>query len=417
VGLPDIDRNNFNRCFFTVNIVIIAALTRTKKTMSVQTVKVPIASLPLPLDLVPEGPIRTFPSEIIERILFFSNHSESTRLVCRAWTVLTFKATINFNNHELKQTFSLITEKLNLDTHAKYKTDLTELQHAHQPNSNHVTTFAEVRRLFMIVKGSVIGILRKLPEGERDQLQKILDDQFPNSMRDLFKLSEFKLPHPSLERFNHIKLDTLFTLLHSYLPLSIDDQEPTFEVAAGNNPPEFVRLLLANGPISEHIRGLVVESAAKNNNLELVRLLLADGPILKWRRGWTVEIAAENNNLELAKLLLANGPISKRDREKAIGKAQDNNNLDLITLLLNDPSLFKFYMYGALSPFKLYPNKKYPKLCQELASEDYYVEELASEDDYVEWAVKGGQALGYIAALAIFSAIISYYSEDLRKWL
>ena len=293
--------------------------------MSLQAVKSSIASQPPPLDLIPKWSIRILPHEIVGHILFFTNHSESTRLVSWEWNILTFTATINSNNHELKQTISLITEKFNSDTHAQCITDLVELPYTHQFLSGHVTTFAEVRRLFFICKGSVIGILRTLPLVERGQLQQALDDQFPDSMQCLFGFSMC-----SFESINHIDLDLLFTLLHSYQPL----QRSASEVLPGNNPQEFVRLLLANGPISEHTRGLAVESAAEKNILELVRLLLADGPISIERRGLAVESAAENNNTELVLLLLANGPISEVRRGWAAWRAAEKNNPEFVRLLL-----------------------------------------------------------------------------------
>jgi hypothetical protein len=312
--------------------------------------------------LLQEGPIRIIPTEIVGSILFLANHSESTRLVSRVWKALTLTADKKANGHELEQTFRLITEKLNPDTYAKCIADLAELQGTHQSLSGYVATFAEVRGLFLIDKGFGIGILRKLPSEERDQLQIAIGDQLPDSMKDVFKISKL---HP--QTVKNVVLDTFFTLLQSYQPLSGYQRGWAVSTAAENNNIEFVKLLLADGPISENLLGRAVMIAAKNNNLKLARLLLANGPIhdqdraaavenatvnnnpelvelllanepiSEYYRGQTVILAARYNHLEIVKLLLANGPISEEQREEAVRLATKNNNPELIRLL-REPS-------------------------------------------------------------------------------
>ncbi|MFI5344475.1 MAG: hypothetical protein ACHQUC_09670 [Chlamydiales bacterium] len=308
-----------------------------------------------------EGPIKTIPTEILQSILFLTNHSESTRLVSRNWNVLTFTPAKNSNIHELNQTISLITEKLNPDTHAECIAALAAVQDAHE--SCYVNTFAEVRRLFLINKGLVIGILRKLPEEERDQLQIAIGEELPDSMKDLFEISKLDLTD-DLAAVENLDLDTFFTLLQSCQPLSMDDREKAFFLAVYLDDIEFVKLVLADGPISEYHRALAVCEATENNNPDLVRLLLskscqplsiddrekafflavhlddiefvklvlADGPISEDHRGFAVYEATENNNPDLVRLLLSNGPISEDHRELAISTAIENNHQELLSL-------------------------------------------------------------------------------------
>ncbi|MFI5344474.1 MAG: ankyrin repeat domain-containing protein, partial [Chlamydiales bacterium] len=288
---------------------------------------------------LPEGPIRTISPEILESILFLTNHSESTRFVSHIWNDLTFTAAKNSKNQELKQTIPLIIEKLNPGTHAECIADLAELQEAHRSLSDYVTTFAEVQRLFLIEKGLVIGILRKLPVEERDQLQEALDEELPDSMKDLFEISKL-----NLRTVKNINLDTFFTLLQSYQPLSKKDRGEAVVQAAEINNLDFVKLLLANGPISKLFRGAAVDAAAKSNNIELVKLLLANGAISEIHREYAVLKAAKNNNLELFKLLLADGPISEWYRGVIVMKAAANiYNKAIVRLILAKGSIIPYH--------------------------------------------------------------------------
>jgi hypothetical protein len=258
-----------------------------------------IASLP------EEGPVRTIPLEILTYILFLTNDSERNLLVSHYWKDLTFTTAKNANSLVLKQSIQWITEKLNPDAYSKCIADLAELQKVHQSLSDDIPIFAEIRQLFLISKSLIIGLLRKLPEEERDQLQIKIGDQLPDSMKDLIEISKL-----DLESVDNVDLDTYSMLLKSYQTLSIEDRGDAVLHAAEINSTEYVEILLANGPISEEDRGAAVcEVVARYGNLELVELLLANGPISEDDRGMALQRASRNNDLELITLLLANGPV------------------------------------------------------------------------------------------------------------
>jgi hypothetical protein len=303
-------------------------ITTGTKTMSLQIEKIPTANQISLLDLIPEGPITTISPETLESILFFTNQSRFTRLVSRKWNDLTFAGIENFKKREIKQTIRLIIDKLNLDTHAQFITDLAEIQDAHHSLTKFLVTPSQIQRLFLISKGVVIGILRKLPEEKSDQLQIALSEELPDSMKDLFVISKL-----NLKRIKDIEQDTYFTLFQSCRPLSITDRGKAFSVAIRIKNIIFVKLLLADGPISVHVRGWAVCKAAKKDNLELAKLLLTNGPILIDDRGWAVYKAAKNNNQKLVELLLANGPIPQFHLLWAAEAAEENDNPELVQLL------------------------------------------------------------------------------------
>ena len=232
-----------------------------------------------------EGPIKKIPADIVGSILYFANESESTRLVSQDWNERTF-AVVTYKNQELERTISVIIEKLNPDTQAQCIAELGELQDAHQFKSKFVVSFPEARQVFLTNKGSLVGILRKLSEEERDQLQNAIGDELPDSLKDVFEIS--KLHFMSFENVNNVNVDTFFTLLQSYQPISMDDRGTA---VANLNNIEFVRLLLANGSISTESRGVAVSRSVFENNLELVRLLLANGSISTEYRGYVVNSA------------------------------------------------------------------------------------------------------------------------------
>lgn len=272
----------------------------------------------------PEAPITTILPDILEIILNFTNQSENTRLVSRQWNVLTLTAFIKFKPQELKQTIRLITEQL--DPSAQFAADLVNFQNTH--HFFHEGTFAKVRKLFLADKGLVIGMFRKLPGKERGQLQITIGNQLPDSMKNLFKISWFSCFHaPNVDR------DTLFTLLQSYQPLSMEHRQLAILGATRDNNIEFVKLLLADGPITNENREVLLMQANRPNNLEVFKLLLAIGPISEMTREVRFVEAARHNNLEAVKLLLANGPISETTRTIAITIAAENNNAELVQLL------------------------------------------------------------------------------------
>ncbi len=288
-----------------------------------------------PLSSLPEGPITTISPKILESILIFTNESKNTLLVSHMWNVLTFAGLINWNKQKIQQIIRLVSIQLP-NTHAKCIRELEQLQDAHQSLSGHVTTFAEVRRLFLIVKGSLIGIIRKLPEETRDQLQTAIGEELPDSMKDLFRISKL-----DLMTVKNVDLDTFFTLLQSCQPLSIEDRHQAIARAAELDNIEFAKLILANTPIHDRCIEWAVLQATLNDNLEFVRLLLANGSISQKYRGLTTVEAAGNNNLELVKLLLANGPISQEHRGDAVIGAVNKKNPKLVKLLLANGPISK----------------------------------------------------------------------------
>src|SRR5579872_266129 len=132
--------------------------------------------------LLENKPNGIFPPEIVEKLIIFTNQSETNRLVSRDWNALTFTVDKNSKKYELKQTIQLITETLFADIHAQIKTDLAEIQAAHHSLSKSVVTHTQMQRLFLISKGFVLGELKKvnnhfgiafdirnhLPEGYKD---------------------------------------------------------------------------------------------------------------------------------------------------------------------------------------------------------------------------------------------------------
>jgi hypothetical protein len=200
--------------------------------------------------LVLEGPLRIIPSEIVKYILFLTNQRENTQLVSRAWKDLAFEAIKQPTKQELKQTIRLITEQLDPGRHAQCIADLAEIQAGRQPSSNYLATYVAVGQLFLVVKGLVIGAIRKLPVKEKDQLQLAIGDQLPESMKDLFKISKLNFI-PSITDFftsskqdifeisrlttENVDLDTFFTLLQSCHPLSIDMRSYVVHAAIKRN--------------------------------------------------------------------------------------------------------------------------------------------------------------------------------------
>jgi hypothetical protein len=274
-----------------------------------------------------EGPIKTIPADIVGSILYFANNSESTRLVNQDWNERTF-AVVAYKNQELERTIPLIIKKLDPATQAQCIAELTDLQRALSPLVFNQLTFREARFSFLDNKAELVIILRKLPENERDQLQNAIGEELPNSLKDVFEISTL-----NIRTVGNINVDTFFTLLQSYQPLSRDDRGWAVANAANFDNMEFVKLLLASGPISMEDRGWAIQIAAYRNNLELVKLLLANGPILERSRGFIVLRAVSDNNLELVKVLLAGGPIPHEDRRAAIWVATVNMNLELVHVL------------------------------------------------------------------------------------
>jgi hypothetical protein len=250
--------------------------------------------------LLEDKPNGIFPPEVVERIIFFTNQNENTRLVSWSWNDLTFRDDKKSKQQELKQTIQLITETLFPNEHAQYIADLAEIQAAHHFLTKFLTTRTQTQRLFLISKGFVMGVLRKapedfgvaidirhmLPEGyknvilpmpeEGDHRRKTISTRLPDSMKDIFKLAGFNLFHSPIENDD---IAIFFTLLQSYHTLLEEGRGTAVHHFVKINKIEFVKLLLADGPISEFFRGYAVEEATKNNNLELVELLQANEPI------------------------------------------------------------------------------------------------------------------------------------------
>jgi hypothetical protein len=240
---------------------------------------------------LPEGPIRTISPKILASIPIFTDESE----VSRIRNDFAFSAEKS-KKQALEKTIALITEKLDQNTHTQCIADLAELQDVYESRFSEAASFIEIQQLFLAVKGVGIGILRKLPEEERDELQVAIDDQLPGSMKDLFEIADL-----DLESVGNVDLDTFFILLQSCQPLSIDNREEAVFRATSLGNSEFVELLLADGPISEEERGLIVCKAVKNNNPEIVKLLLAHGPITDDYREVALKRAA--GDIELVNLL------------------------------------------------------------------------------------------------------------------
>jgi hypothetical protein len=317
------------------------SITKTNQTFAPQTTQ---------LTSLLESPFKTIPHDVVKFILFLTNRSENTRLVSRIWNALTLEATKHPTKQELKQTIRLINEKLNPKKHAKCIAGLAEIQAARQPPSDYLTTYVAVGQLFLIVKGWVIGEIRKLPLKERDRLQLALGDQLPDSMKDLFATCKLGLI-PSITDFyassepelapESVDLDTFFTLLQSYQPLTLFMRTQAVLAAVKRNNIGCVKLLLVSGLISDDGRGTAVVFAVCRKNIECVNLLLANGQISEENRGRSVWRAAETNNIECAEVLLDNGPISEDDRRVAIEEADKLNNQEFLQLL-REPQKAKY---------------------------------------------------------------------------
>ena len=283
--------------------------------------------------MFPEGPIKSISFEILEYILFLTNQSEITQWVSHAWRDLTFSSVKYSRKTELIQTIQLIIERLNPYTHALSITNLTILKNV-KSFSEYVVTFEKVNECFLVGKGLIVCILRNLPENERIQLQKALDRDLPNSMKNVFEISTL-----NIRTVESVDLDTFCTLLQSDQPLSRHDREEAAIHAAFINNLEYLKLLLANGPISERCRAKIVCFGVESNNLKLIKWVLVNGSISEKHLGQAVWVAAENNNPILVKWLLAYGPISSFYRGLAAVEAARNNNIEIIKILLVDGSI------------------------------------------------------------------------------
>ncbi len=336
-----------------------------------------LASTPESTQLHQKEPaIPGFPNEISRYILFLTNDSQKTTVVSHDWNVLTFPVAKESNKYDLERTILLITKALDpVLCHDPVKlaeciADLKEIQDAHQSLTNSVTTCGQIKRLFLISKGLVIGMLRNLTREEKDLLETAIAKDLPDSMKDIFEISGLALWRVYARLYssheNPVNSDTFFTLLQSCNPLSIKDRGEALFFAIQANNMEFAQMLLANGPISEEAgkkavvclynwyipncvelilailangltllgRGVALCIAARNNNSELAKLILADGPIGEIERGLAVKEAHHINNLELIKLFLANGPIPEDSREYVVERsAYDPTRLETHQLL------------------------------------------------------------------------------------
>jgi hypothetical protein len=128
-----------------------------------------------------------------------------------------------------------------------------------------------------------------------------------------------------------------------------------------------VRELLDGRPMTEEIRSRLITGAARNNLWDIIRELLTDGSITEESRGYAVIHAAHKGKLDLVRELLASGPITEKSRGYAVLNAahayvvlnvENHGYLDIVTELLangpiTDELRFESIYYANLKTVKI----------------------------------------------------------------
>lgn len=281
-----------------------------------------------------EDPIKTIPPEILEHILFLIDENENTRFVSRDWQSLSLSLFKKSKSQEVENNIRLLTEQFNPTQRDNIISYFQKLLEIFQLRSENFGTYAKVQRIFLIFKGEILYRLRyqtQIPSG------------LPNSLKNVFEIAKL-----NINSAMNVDLETFFTLLQSYPPLSQSNRGSAVIHATDINKIEFIKLLLADGPISEDKRKEAVEHALREHKVEIANLLQADKPILEKEQGYSgwddigffMKVARKNsfgkllidNYLNLIKSL-AKGPISESDRQWVLDLAQENGNQELIRFL------------------------------------------------------------------------------------
>lgn len=307
-----------------------------------------------------EGAINSFIPEIIQRILFFTDEYESTRLVSHSWNIHSLIACKSLTREDIEIFIGLIARNLDPETAAIGLPACMQVKEALRSLMPRVTTYAQAKRLILITKGGIVGVFKKFAAEKRQQLEQKICGESPTRHRDLFRLITVSLP-TTIEGNDFEKFYLIF---HSYITFKQEDfqeglnhaaliganqmmrvmligkrlsngqAEESITSAVTGNHPSTVQLLLDHVSLTEDSRGFIVKGIAKNSRtLECLQLLLSDGSLPVKHRGKSVVIAASLNKNEFVKSLLAHGPIDDEKRGDAIQAAINNDNLELLQLL------------------------------------------------------------------------------------
>jgi len=266
----------------------------------------------IPQPALPPGPINYLPKELLGSILFLTDQDvkPNAMSVSRQWKVQTLTACIEPHQQDLQQLIQLLT--VNLEKYPKCRVDLENIRASLEFHISLLVVPAQAERLFLKVKGSIVGVLKNLPLEERNLLLETIGHRISAPMRNLFRLADLTLEDAILTG----DFETFYILFRSFPELSKADGSKAVALAAENGYHQMLHTLLANGFIEEI--GIPVWLAVEENHEKCVELLLGYGSIPKFMRGDAVCSAAKNNNLHNLRLLLANDQIEEDFRGGAL---------------------------------------------------------------------------------------------------
>ena len=320
----------------------------------------PIRPQPTSIDITS---INDLPFELLKCILFMTGEESNTGLVNRLWNVQTLAFYVEPHRGELLEFLKLLVK--NLEKHPEYvekfKTISNELL-----NLPFLVTPAQAKRFFLTRQGSIVGVLKKLPREERNSVLKTIGHQIPDSMCNLFRLTNLTLT----DAVNTGDFDTFYIVFRSLPKFELPDFGAiVVKLMAEKGYHQMLQTFLANvvgnGDIDE-----AVLSAVKHNHRECFELLLHYGSISISYRGEAVRYAARNNNLLILCRLLDSGPIEGNCRGVAVVEAIKNYNfnidhlLDIVHLLLGNGPVLIYYRIGALNAARRHHNPQLEQLLQ-----------------------------------------------------
>ena len=251
---------------------------------------------------IPEGPIKGLIPELVGNILFLSdkNDRENTSVVCHQWRILTLVAYKKANQADVEQFISKLVEKMDAKKHPHLWADCQEICQVSQSLNQRVTTAGQAARLFLIINGLILGLLRKVTPNEKSVLEKSIGLQISSSMGRIFELSSWDLEY-AIEKGD---LNAFCIVLHSYQRITKGERGQAVYQAVSHFQPLALQLLLASGPISEADRGLAVCCAALNGQKNALQLLLTNGPVSEADLDQAIQCAIQEGNLEAATEIL-----------------------------------------------------------------------------------------------------------------
>jgi len=277
-----------------------------------------------------EGPIKNLTTELIKRIIIFTDYrnNPNTLLVNRTWQAVTLACKAPFK--DLKQLIHLLTPNLDQKKHTRAIEDLTRLEGTLQSLSCFMDHPSEISQLFTKTKTDIVSILKKLHLRELFLLRSAVCSQAPNSLKDIFTLTELALDDAILTG----DYNTFYMVFQASLPLPEIELRDGVMSAAATRQAQVLRVLLAESPISQSTRGLALVETAKQNYIEGAQILLSDGSISGNAGKFAFINAAEHKNREFVELIADHVPSLEQDFVDAVIDAiEHKKNLKLKVLL------------------------------------------------------------------------------------